>query len=292
MDLNTLKTIDPWQWPEDADVTILKVLRDSKANPDDRLLAAEFAGEITVISDELAEALLSILNSKESDPLRCTAATALGPVLEYTDTMEDEADMPELEDVEILISEETFTKIRETLRRHYMDADNSKELRRRALESSSRAPQSWHHEAVRAAYADSDEEWRLSAVFCMRYTPGFDNRILDALKNKNPDIHYEAVCAAGEWGLEEAWPHISKILTSKKTDKNLLLAAMDAVVGIRPEEAPEILADFLNSTDPDIAAAAQEAIEMAEELSNEDDDEFDDYADDYEDEDDDEDDKW
>jgi hypothetical protein len=56
----------------------------------------------------------------------------------------------------------------------------------------------------------------------------------------------------------------------------LLLAAIDAVAGIRPQEAPGLLRDLTDDDDDDIAEAAFEAIAMAEGLLHDDDDEEDD----------------
>ena len=44
----------------------------------------------------------------------------------------------------------------------------------------------------------------------------------------------------------------------------MLLAAIDAVASLRPEEAGEILDDLTGSEDEDIVDAAEEAIAMAE----------------------------
>ena len=110
-----------------------------------------------------------------------------------------------------------------------MDASVPEDVRRRILEASVRAPQDWHQDAIRAAYASDDDAWRLTAVFCMRFVRGFDEQILEALDSENPDIHYEAVCAAGSWEVDAAWPHITALVTSRKTEKSLLLAAIEAV---------------------------------------------------------------
>ncbi len=288
MNFNELKNMAPWEWPEDADRIILKVLRDGNADAFDRITAAHMAGDMVVINDELSENLLAIVrNSEESEPLRSQAAVALGPVLEYIDTMGFDDDVFEMEEEDPPpISENTFRKIRESLRKLYMDADMPKEVRRRILEAAVRAPQSWHQEAVRGAHANNDSDWQLTAVFCMQYIPGFEPQIIEALESQDPEIYNEAITAAGQWGIDAAWPHVTAILTSKAPDKDLLFAAIDAAVGIRPREAVPFLADLTASDDPDIEDAVMEAISMAEELSdmdNEDDyDVFDDYADDYE----------
>jgi len=258
MDLNTLKEVPPWEWPEGADKQFLKILRDQKAPPSDRLVAAELAGDYAVMNDELARAFLDIVvNGHEPDDLRGQAAISLGPALEHADT--DGFDDPE----DLLINEKTFVKIQETLSRLYKDGDIPQEVRRRILEASVRAPQDWHEEAVREAYSSKDEAWKLTAVFCMRFLPGFDAEILESLNSTNPNIEYQAVCAVGNWEVASAWPHISALLSSEETDKDLLLAAIEAVATIRPEAAEEVLGEFIDSDDQDIVDAAYEAMAMA-----------------------------
>jgi hypothetical protein len=265
MDLKTLQEIPPWEWPEGAGTMFLGILRDEKADESERLLAAELAGDFTVIDDKLAEELLAITcKGDEPEDLRAQAAISLGPALES-------ADLDGFEDPEYVpITEQTFSRIQKTLRKLYLDAQVPTEVRRCILEASVRAPQAWHRDAVRAAYFSDDEDWRLTAVFCMRFVQGFENQILESLDSRNPDIHYEAVCAAGNWEIDAAWPHIAGLLTTEETDKVLLLAAIDAAASIRPQEAPEILADLIDSDDEDIVEAAYEALNMAEAVTGED----------------------
>ena len=258
MNINKLKEMPPWEWPQNASTTFLELLRDDRADGSDRLLAAELAGDLTVINDELAAALLSILSdSREPDALRGQAAISLGPALEYAFT--DEFDDPD----ETPITEPMFRKIQETLERLYTDAKIAKFVRRMILEGSVRAPEKWHKNAVRAAYRSDDEEWNLTGVFCMQFIGGFKKEILASLKSENPDIHYEAVCAAGNWEIDEAWPHIAEIITSEATEKDLLLAAIEAAAFIRPQEASEIIGPLLEADDEDISDAAYEAMAMA-----------------------------
>ncbi len=96
--------------------------------------------------------------------------------------------------------------------------------------------------------------------------------LLEALDSRNPDIHYEAVVAAGSWEVDAAWPHVAALVTSGETEKPLLLAAIDAVASIRPHEALELLDDLADSDDEDIVAAVDEAMAMAEGPSGEDED--------------------
>src|SRR5207248_170415 len=137
-------------------------------------------------------ALMSILENRQwPDEIRARAAISLGPVLEQVDIdgLEDTEDVP--------ITEATFHRIQTSLRRVYVDGSTPKEVRRRVLEGSARAPESWHRDAIAAAYANDDEAWKLTAVFCMRFVKGFNGEIVEALNSRNPDIRYEAVVAAG-----------------------------------------------------------------------------------------------
>ena len=275
MEMKKLMETPPWDWPEDAGTIFLDVLLDDQANDDDRLMAVELAGSIIVINDELVDALLSVLKSSdETEDLRGQAAISLGPALSHANA--DGFDDPDA----ATISERTFRKIQKSLRRLYLDAAVPQIVRRRILEASIRAPQDWHKDAVRAAYASDDEGWMLTAVFAMRWVRGFDDQILEALESDNPHILYEAVCAAGSWEVDEAWKHIKRLVSSRKTEKYILLAAIESAAEIRPEEAESILVDLADSDDEDIREAAYEAMAMAEGPFGDDFDE-EDYDDDW-----------
>src|SRR5712691_872234 len=205
----------------------------------------------------------------EPERLRARAAIALGPVLEQAemDGFEDPDDVP--------ITQCTFRIIQDSLQKLHFDNSIPKEVRRRILEASVRAPESWHSNAISAAYSSGDKDWMLTAVFSMRWVRGFDHQILEALKSDDPEIHYQAVNAAGNWELDAAWPPIVALLNDADTPKPLLLAAIGAAASIRPQEAGEILMDLAASDDEEIAEAADEAIAMSEPTSDEDDDEND-----------------
>ena len=279
MDLKAFEDIPPWEWPRDAGKRFLAVLMDRRARKSDRLIAAELAGDYTVINDQLADSLMAITRSPDEPPqLRATAAIALGPALEAaeTDGFEDPDDVP--------ISERTFHNIQDSLQRLYFDNSVPKEVRRRILEASVRSPQDWHRDAIKAAYSSGDQEWMLTAVFAMRWVQGFDDEILEALHSADPDIHVEAVKAAGSWELAAAWPHIAALLEDASTPKPLLLATIGAAASVHPAEAGPTLVDLAASEDEDIAEAADEAMMMDEGMLHQEDDEEDD-EDDEEDED-------
>ena len=272
MDLKALLDTPPWDWPRDAGWTLRKVLVDQQANKSDRLVAAELAGDSTVINDELADALLTVVcSADEPDQLRARAAISLGPVLEHADTdgFEDPDDVP--------ITEPTFRNIQDSMKKLYLDNRTPKEVRRRILEASVRAPEAWHQDAIKNAYSSGDKEWVLTAVFSMRWVRGFEDKILLALKSDDPEIHLEAVIATGNWELDAAWSHIVELVNDAHTPKPLLIAAISAVGSICPAEAGEILVDLADSDDEEIAEAADEAMAEAAIGSGEEDDEEDEW---------------
>jgi HEAT repeat protein len=265
VDLESLRETPPWAWPEGAASRLLATLRNVDAPETERLLAAELGGESVVANDELALALLAIVGSAHaSEKLRGQAAISLGPALELADTMgsgEGEEDPT--------ISEEVFRRVQRSLRELHSDGSVPRGVRRRILEASVRAQEEWHGDAVRAAYRSGDESWRLTAVFCMRYVGGFDDEILESLRSPDPDVRYEAVCAAGSWGVGEAWAPVASLATDEDTEKELRLAAIEALGTIRPRRSQGILLELTDSEDDDVADAAYEALAVANELAEE-----------------------
>lgn len=270
MDLKTFLDTPPWDWPPDAAMTFIRILADQRASESDRLVAAELAGDFTVINDDLAEMLLTIAGSAdEPDELRARAAISLGPVLEQADTdgFDDPDDLP--------ITEATFQNIQNSLEKLYRDKSAPKLVRRRILEASVRAPQIWHQDAIRRAYSSGDRDWMLTAVFSMRWVRGFDDQILQALKSEDAEISYQAIIAAGNWELDGAWPRVVELVHDAHGSKPLLLAAIGALRCIRPAEARDILEDLVESDDEEIAEAVSEAMAEIDGPADEDGDEED-----------------
>jgi HEAT repeat protein len=265
MNLKGLNNTPPWDWPEGTATMLLDVLQDGTVPEPDLLFAIEAAGNMVVVNDQLVGALLTILrDGGKSEQVRAGAAIALGPVLEQVDMdgFDDPDDSP--------IAQRTFATIQASLRTLYAEATVPQEVRRRILEGSVRAAQEWHHGAIAAAWASRDEAWRLTAAFCMRFVRGFDAQIREALGSPNQDVRYQAIVAAGNWEMTEAWPHVAALLTSPAADKDLLLAAIEASATIRPDEALPLLYDLAGSNDEDVADAVREALAMAKGLSDDD----------------------
>jgi uncharacterized protein (UPF0147 family) len=278
-DLTRLQNSPPWDWPKTAAETLTNILQDHRTPPVDRVIAAALAGNVVVMDDRMAQQLLNLLRDpNEPETLRAQAAISLGPALEDADTQgfDDEWAEP-------VITQPVFEQVQTTLRDIHLDPSLPKLVRRRALEAAVRAPQDWHTDAIREAHAASDPEWNLTAAFCMRWIRGFDQQILELLQSPDPEIRCEAVQAAGNWSILPAWPHIAAILTSRKPDTDLLLAAIAAAASFRMDEARDLLGDLVDSDDEQISEAASDALLELEDGAFDDDDDDDDDEDDDED---------
>ena len=100
--------------------------------------------------------------------------------------------------------------------------------------------------------------------------PQPNSETLASLRSADPEIHFQAVVAAGNKELDAAWPHIIALIENAGTEKDLQIAAIEAIGQIRPEEAREILVELADSEDEDIAAAADEALSFMETPDDED----------------------
>ncbi|HXS98262.1 MAG TPA: hypothetical protein VN736_26875 [Candidatus Limnocylindrales bacterium] len=263
----------PWEWPADAAGTILQTLTERRGTEEQRAIAAGLAGDLTVLDEKLAAALLkSLQDPSEPESVRANAAIACGPVLEAGDMemVDGIFDDPEM----IPVSADTYLRIRKAVHDVYADEATPKLVRRRALEAAVRAEDTWQTDEIRKAYASGDREWQLTAVFAMNYVEGFDSEIVEALKSSDEDIFFHAIQAAGSHAVGDAWPTIAKVLDSTTTDKVLLLTAIQAAGNFPLDTTRDALLPLTDSEDEEVAEAASEAMSMAEEAYAEDD-EFD-----------------
>jgi hypothetical protein len=245
-----LEKTDPWQWPEDARDIVLRGLLDADARH--RRIAAELAAH--AMDDSIAMQLLELACKDADDEVRAAATLAFGPALEEGDICgwDDEFDEPP-------IGRASFNEVRSVLERIYRDAESPKLVRRRALEASVRAPAPWQRGATRAAWRSHDEEWRTTAVFCMGYLGEFDEELLDALEHR--DHRPGAVVSAGLCGAEAAGDHILSLARSC-SDREIRLAAVEALGNLHPPGAHDLLVALSVSEDETLSLAAAEALAL------------------------------
>lgn len=246
--LNQLNEIPPDEWPDKARDMIFRGLHDT--NTETRLAATNLAWPI--LDQAIADRLLEIVQSDPDEEVRSRAAICFGPVFEDWDMFGDDLTV-------VSLKENTVERVRESFKRIYDDPSQPKLVRRRVLEASVRAPESWHEEATEKAFRSNDEDWRVTAIFCMGFVPGFGDTVLDMLKNGKGDMRDEAVKSAGQLGLSEAVPYLNKLILNDKTKKDLRIEALFALSAIADEDSAEIFATMMDHSDDELAEAAADA---------------------------------
>lgn len=255
-DLERLSHTPSWEWPDDAGRTIRAALGDAAT----RTEALALASDVVVQDDEMARALLAIVEDAAADEEdRANAALALGPGLEMCDEafpFDPSLGLP----FEAPWSEPVFAEVRAALERLHGDASAPDLLRRMALEAAVRAPRPWQKKATEAAFARPEPEWQRTALFAAGHVGGFDGKVLERLLSGDAEILREALRAAGRREHPAASKRALSLASDPKADRPLRLAATEALGGLRPDGAEALLRELTQSDDEELAAVAEEAL--------------------------------
>jgi hypothetical protein len=240
-----------WELPDEA----RQVLATSLESPDPevRLEAVEMLAHS--LDDGLALRGLEIARSDPEEEIRAAAASALAPALAAVIAARADGDAPAPP-----LSSEAFEAVRQGLRLLYYDSGSTKEVRRRALESSVQAPDQWLEGATRAAWASDDPEWRTTAVFCMTRLPGFEVELEEALRDRQPGVRLEAARAVGDAGLLGAAPRLLALARAADEEGLVRMAAMESLALLGDRGAIPHLRELAGVADPELAFAARAAL--------------------------------
>ncbi len=159
------------------------------------------------------------------------------------------------------IAEASADEAEGSLRFAWARVHESKEVRRRALESLAYATDSTVSDLIETAYDDEDDLMRQSAVFAMGRSA--DRRwirpVLAELRSRDPAMRYEAAVSAGELGLTAAVQRLIQLMGD--SDSSVREAAALALGKIGGREAKRALEEALDSEDERLAQAAEDALE-------------------------------
>jgi hypothetical protein len=232
-----------------------------------------------LMDDQIAQALLDVAGSDASDEVRSDAIAALGPVIEECgDEYFEGADFDFGPELGPPVSRETFALIVPTLRALYDDDAQPTLVRRRTFEVLVRDPQKWLSKEIRKHFASKDPDWRLTAVFAMGFIAGFEQMIAETVSTAEGQLLFEAVIAAGRMSVSAAASRIHTLATSKEADLDLRLAAIEALRHV-DSDCSDTLEELTGSSKPEIAEAAEAALEDLEMFGDLEDDELEDEDD-------------
>ena len=133
-----------------------------------------------------------------------------------------------------------------------MRGDDTPEVRRRALEAISFSGRPEIPGLIEAAYASSDDRFRVSAVFAMgRHGNAgrWAKPVLAEMENGTPELRFEAARAAGELKLTEAVPGLTQLV--EDGDPQVREAAIWSLSQIGGPEPRRVLTELLALTDED-----------------------------------------
>lgn len=204
-----------------------------------------------------------LMRKATEDPhseVRTHAISALGRYVFEGDI----AVFEEMEGYEPAISTEDFARVSEFLFRIAQDPEESLEARRYAIEALAfRAEDTDVMDLIEWAYNYNDQRMQASSLFSMaRNGDGrWTEYILKELTNKDTEIQYEAVHAAGELGLEEAVETLIDLVKSKHSRKPLKLLAIYALGQTGSERAYTLIEKMTHSRDRDMRDVAREALD-------------------------------
>jgi HEAT repeat protein len=215
-------------------------------DPDDLVRATAVDGLWENEDQALIGPFLQLLRADPSPSVRAAAATALGRFVLAG----------ELESLDAIIAARILGEL---LDRFHL-ADETVEVRRRAVESAAYVCSSEVSEALEIAYYDEDEEMRTSALFGMGRS--CDRRwraiILKELDSASPAMRYEAARASGELELRQAAPALARLLDD--ADRQIREASIWALGQMGGSEARQILTDAYQDADEETIVALDEAL--------------------------------
>jgi len=215
-------------------------------DPDEEVRSTAIDGLWENQEQNLIGPLIAKLRSDPAPRVRASAAQSLGRYVL----------MGELEELEDTIHNRIVTELLTVL--HL--ADESLQVRRRALESVAYACSAETLEAIEAAYYDDDVEMRLSAVVGMGRS--CDKRwtkvAMEELSSEFAAMRYEAAMACGELGLSQAVPALTRMVDD--ADREVGGAAIWSLGQIGGAQAKEALLDASEDASGDTAVAIEEAL--------------------------------
>ncbi len=191
--------------------------------------------------------LMNLLQTDESDAVRAAAASALGRYI-------FEGELEELPEAKV-------RPIIAALKATHRKADESIEVRRRALEALGFLSDDDTAQLITQAYHDTDEKMRLSAVFAMGRSldaERWGDTVVQELTAPNPELRFEAARAAGELEYPPAVRPLGDLL--EDVDEEIQQIAVWSLGQIGGDKARQYLMDVLDSDAEHLHEEAEDAL--------------------------------
>ena len=165
----------------------------------------------------LVDKFLKMIDTDPDVNVRSTAATALGQFIYYG----------ELEE----IPEKTLHRIENKLLSITTDEQETKQLRRRALEAMGFSSRPEIKNLILKAYNSNDTEWLVTALFAMGRSANeaWIPSVVEMLDSENEEVLFEAVRAAGELEAGKARQTLIRIVKNQPSGSDIRLQGIWAL---------------------------------------------------------------
>ena len=202
---------------------------------------------------KLIQPLIDLMQNDAAEEVRAAAAGSLARFVLAG----------ELDEIPAAKSEMTVEALREVIG----DADETIEVRRRAVEAIGFSSADGVSDLIGEAYGDIDERMQVSAVFAMGRSADlrWADLVLQEAESSNSEMRYEAARACGELQNPGAVPALARLLDDP--DDQVREAAVWALGQIGGNEPRRLLTRILEDDDSDLHEAAETALEELEFLS-------------------------
>lgn len=231
----------------DVELDFSDVYKAALSDPDPLVRAAAIAGLWEDEDFRTSDRLVTLLREDPDEGVRVAAALELA----HFATLAEEGSLYAPAD----------KRLRDALFAVARDPAESAEVRRRTIEALGALSEESVPGLIEAAYADSDEKMRASAIYAMgracdeRWLP----IIIDELESESPELRFEAARAAGFLGNGRALVPLITLLDDD--DLEVRLAAIDALGQIGGDVARKALQRCARSEDAATRDAANEALD-------------------------------
>jgi HEAT repeat protein len=219
---------------------------------DDDDAAVRAAAVELLWTDETQEGMRKLLDmafEDDSDTVRAQAAGALGKYI----LLGEFDDLPETQTAACV--DACFTI--------FHDEDEDVEVRRRALESLGSSSRDGVNDTIREAYFSNEPIFKIGALFAMgkTYDEEWSGIVQHELNSPDAEVRYEAARAAGEIGIEDAVPKLSRMV--HELDRDIQEVSIWALGEIGGKEAARVLQRLLDDPAYAVDEGLIEALEDA-----------------------------
>lgn len=238
---------------DDIELNCSAIFHSALADDDLRVRTLSIKGLWEDVSPSRITTLISLMRDDPAEVVRAAAAAGLGPFMKVGEFEQ--------------LTRSQRDRVYSALMAVILTNSSESPVYQQALQSVAYASNEEVVRLIREAYASQDESLRISALIAMGHSGDetFSPLLRKALNNVQPAIRLWAARACEELELEDAAADLGSLLDDP--DREVVLAAIEALGATPGDDARQLLLRVRDSTDEDLSLLATEALFENEILS-------------------------